>query len=291
MTRLRPGHRRMFALFAAFAAGLLLGAVGLDFRHQLADRLPGSDRAELVAGSFAWPTGVGAAWTISELAARGEFSVLMYNVGERAVTVVAARPHGWAPIENAQGATRVPAGAWARVPLIAWPDCAVSARPEIELTLRTDDGDREITIPAPGPFDLSIIHRDECQFPASLGLAVGAVGPIVDGTTLSMEISLRFPGIQDIDDVAVAPLIAESSGFRALAAHRSAPVRHADGTMAVEVEWTVDDCDLAAGMGEMPLNIEITAPERVAREHHVRLPADGVAALARFSAVVCASSG
>jgi hypothetical protein len=289
VTRPEPGRRRVIALVAVFAAGLVLGAFGSDLRQQVTDR--SAAEAELVAGSFAWPDRVVGEWTISELAARGELAVFMYNLGESAVTVIEARPHGWTPIENAEIATRMAAGEWARVPLVAWPDCAESPRREIELVVRTEDGDRDITVTSPGPVDLANMHRAECRLPESSGLAVDAVGPVVpERSTLRMEISLRHPGVRDADEITVARLNAEWSGFRARAAGLPAEIRRDDGAMTVELAWTIEDCNLAANLADMPLTVEVTGPESVAGEHRLQLPARGVAALARFSAVTCSSS-
>jgi hypothetical protein len=291
VTRPKPDRRRVLALVVIFATGLVLGAIGSDLRAQVADRSAAGGQPNLVAGSFAWPPRTVSEWTISELAARGEFAVLMHNLGESAVTVIAARPHGWTPIGNAEIGTRVPAGEWARVPLIARPDCAESARPEIELVVRNRDGDQDITVASPGPVDLAEIHRTECQLPASSGLAVDTVGLVVhEHSTLRMQLSLRHPGVSDADEITVTRLVAEWSGFRAVGAGLPVELRPDDGKMTVELAWTIADCDLAANLADMPLTVEVTGPESVAGEHRLQLPARGVAALARFSAVTCSSS-
>lgn len=291
MTRPEPVRRRVAVLVAAFAAGLVLGAIGWDLRQQLPDRSAPVDQAVLVAGSFAWPDRVVFEWTISELAARGQFAVFMYNAGETAVTISAARPHGWAPIQNADLNTRVPPGEWAKVPLIARPDCAEFARPEIDLVVRTDDGDQDFTVASPGPVDLAEIHRTECQLPASSGLAADAVASVVqERSTLRMEISLRHPGGSDADEISVVRLGAEWAGFRAVAVGLPVEPQPDDGAMIVEVVWTIEDCGLATNLADMPLTVGLTGSESVAGEYRLLLPARGVAALARFSAVACSSS-
>lgn len=283
-------RRRTIVLLASFAVGSALGAAGWSVLEQAPDRSAGAKQASLLAGPVTWPIEpLGRELTISEAVTSGEISAGVFNMGERAVAVLAARPAGWLPADGAEHSVVVPPGEWAEVPLLLRPNCAQRPRPELELTVRTDSGGQRVTLLLPPDgIDLAASHRQMCSEHARKGIALDAVdGVVADGDALRMTIKLRHLGSGDSGDITVTQLTATRAGFQGAGVDLPIVLRPDGVAVDVDMLWTVERCDLADNLVDIPVVARITRPDFVVRDQPLELPGRGLAALARFSAVAC----
>jgi hypothetical protein len=280
-------------LLTAFAVGTALGAAGWSMLEQAPGRSAVAEQASLLAGPVTWPIEpTGRGLTISEAVTSGEINAGVFNMGERAVTVLAARPAGWLPADGAEHLVVVPPGEWAEVPLLLRPNCAQRPRPELDLTVRTDGGGQRMTLPLPPDgIDLSASHRQVCSEHARRGIALDAVdGVVVDGDALRMTIKLRHLGSGDSGDITVTELTATRAGFQGAGVDLPIVLRPDGVAVDVDMLWTVERCDLTDNLADIPVVTRLTRPDFVVRDQPLELPGRGVAALARFSAVACSAN-
>jgi hypothetical protein len=290
---LASGRRRTIVLVAAFAVGSALGAAGWSVFEQAPGRSAVAEQASLLAGPVTWPIEpLGRELTISEAVTSGEINAGVFNLGEGAVTVLAARPAGWLPADGAEHPVVVPPGEWAEVPLLLRPNCAQRPRLELDLTVRTDSGGEHVTLPLPPDgIDLSASHRQVCSEYARRGISLDAVGDVAaDGDALRMTIKLRHLGSGDSGDITLTELTANRAGFQGAGVDLPIVLRPDGVAVDVDMLWTVERCDLTDNLVDIPVVVRITRPDFVVRDQPLELPGRGVAALARFSAVACSAN-
>lgn len=282
---------RMRTLVAALALGGVLGAAGWTGFEEVADRSAAAGQAQLLAGSPIVALDQPGELLVEDFAAAGHLSVPVFNLGKRAVTVLEARPYGWLQTGDLEVGIPVPPGDWASVPLAIVPDCEEQARQELELVVRTDSGDRAVPVPLPSNVvDLTWPHGEACGEPGTTGVALDAVGGVVtDRDALRMEVTLRHLRAAASSEINVTALTAERAGFRAEGTGLPVVVRPGEPGVAVELVWTVAQCDLVGDLAEIPVVAQITSPDFAVRDQPLDLPGRGVAALARFSVAACSS--
>jgi hypothetical protein len=285
------GWPRRRTLVALFGLGGVLGAAGWTVFEEAADRSAGAGQAELLAGTPAVALDLRAELLVEDLAVAGHLSVPVFNLGQRAVTVLEARLYGWLQTGDLELGIPVPPGDWASVPLTIVPDCGEQAQQELELVVRTDSGVRDVTVPLPpGSVDLTWPHGDACSEHRSTGVALDAVGGMLtDQDALRMEVTLRHLRAAASSEITVTSLTAERAGFRAEGTGLPVVVHPGEPGVGVELVWTVDQCDLVGDLAEVPVVARTTSPDFAVRDQPLELPGRGVAALARFSVAACPS--
>ena len=211
----------------------------------------------------------------------------VFNLGQRDVTVLQAHPAGWTPTADAELAP-VAAGEWAKLSLAIAPDCEERARPELDLVVRTDGGDHDVTVPLE-PDYLVWPHWEACSNLERTGVALDAIGAVaVEQNRLRMKVALGHVAPAGSSEITVTTLGAERAGFRAEGTGLPVVVRPGGAAVTVDLLWTVERCDLADRLADVPVIARITSPDFVERNQPLELPGRGVAALAGFGGNQCA---
>lgn len=279
--------RRMLALVTVFAVGGTLGASGWHLYENAAGLAATDSQVDVFAGFPMVPVEQPAGGLITRHPPiPSELTVAVFNLGEREVAVLQARPAGWTLTADVEMAP-VAAWEWTNVSLPIAPDCDEPARPELNLVVRTENGDHDVTVPLEPDF-LSGIHGEACSNLELTGVAVDDVGAIaVEEDSLRMEVDLRHIQPAGASEVTVTALSAESAGFRAEGAGLPVTLRPGDPAVTIELLWTVEQCDHTDQLGEMSVVAQYVSADSSARDQRVQLPASAVAALARFGGAQC----
>ncbi|HEX6232635.1 MAG TPA: hypothetical protein VFZ63_05880 [Jiangellaceae bacterium] len=279
--------RRMLALVTAFAVGGTLGASGWHLYENAADPAATDSQVDLLAGFPMVPLEQPAREPIAGLPPiPRELTVAVFNLGQREVAVLQARPAGWTLTADLE-LTPVAAWEWTNLSLAIAPDCEEPARPELDLVVRTDGGDRDVTIPLVPDF-LTWLHGEACSNLELTGVAVDDVGAIaVEEESLRMEVDIRHIQPTGASELTVTALSAESAGFRAEGTGLPVTLRPSDPGVTIELLWTVEHCELTDRLADIPLIAQITSPDFAVRDQPLELPGRGVAALGRFGGGQC----
>ncbi len=281
------GWRRILALVTVFAVGGLLGTSGWSLYEDAADRAATDRQVDLLAGFPMFPLERPIRAPVAgEPFTPNEITVAVFNLGQRDVTVLQARPAGWTLTADAQLAP-VAAGEWANLSLAIAPDCEEQARPELNLVVRTDGGDRDVTVPLEPDF-LTWPHGEACSKLELTGVVVDAVGTVaIEQNKLRMEVALRHLAPAGSNEITVIALSGERAGFRAEGAGLPVVVRPGETAVTVDLIWTVERCDLTDRLADIQVIAQITSPDFAVRDQPLELPGRGVAALGRFGGGQC----
>lgn len=276
------GWPRLGVLVGVCALGAVLGAYGWSAREEAAELSSEALAANLIAGPVSPEVDdEGAGWGSGLVGA-------IYNLGRRDVTLLEARPSGWTPMADAARPTPLPPREWTNVPLVAAPDCTSNVRPELDLLVRTERGDRLVTVPLrqDGEY-LALFHQSTCQQPDFVDIEVvdAAALPLDDGA-LAMRLGLRQVGPPDGRDITVLGVSGETAGFRATSSGLPV-VLPPGGTQTVTTRWAVEECALTNDLAKVNLVVRLEGPDVGKRNQPVWLPGHIVAALARFGVAEC----
>jgi hypothetical protein len=277
----------MLALVTVFAVGVLLGASGWHLYENAAGPAATDSQVNVIAGFPMVPIEQPAREPIvGPPPIPSEITVAVFNLGQRDVAVLQARPAGWTLTADVALAP-VAAWEWTNLSLAIAPDCEEVARPELDLVVRTDDGDRDVTVPLVPDF-LTWLHGEACSNLGLTGVAVDDVGAVtVEEDSLRMEVDLRHIQPTGSSDVIVTALSAESAGFRAEGTGLPITLRPGDPAMTIELLWAVEHCDRIDRLRELSVAVQYVSADSSARDQLVELPVRAVAALARFGGAQC----
>lgn len=277
-----PSWGSMVVLGCVFAVGVAAGSFGWQARERAVEEATAAAEAELVAGPVtveSWPDG-------REAAPWWELTAAVYNLGSREVTALAAWPSGWS-VAEAGTPTTLPPDEWTVLPLTVVPECAAAVEPELELVVRTDAGEQELTLPLQ-PRDGTVywgrMRQSMCGEQQE--------GVVLDGLTtrrgdghLEMSLDLRHPGSPDASEIVVTEVYRDTAGFHAAGSGLPLAIRGGD-TGTARVVWTVEACELTDDLGDLAVALRLES-DSVSREQTVQLPGSAVAALARFGVSEC----
>jgi hypothetical protein len=215
-----------------------------------------------------------------------EFTVAVFNLGQRDVAVLQARPAGWTLTADME-LVHVAPGEWTNLSLAIAPDCEERAQPELDLVVRTDGGHYDVTVPLDPDF-LAGLHGEACSNLQLTGVAVDDVGAVaIEEDSLRMEVILRHIQPTGSSGVTVTALSAESAGFRAEGTGLPVTLRPGDPAETIELLWTIEQCDLTDRLRELSVVAQYVSADSSARDQLVELPVRAVAALARFGGAQC----
>lgn len=278
--------RRMLALVTVFAVGGVLGASGWHLYENAADPAADDSQVDLLAG-FPSPLERPAREPIAgPPPIPNEITVAVFNLGQRDVTVVQARPVGWTLTADVELAP-VAAWEWTNLSLAIAPDCEEPARPELDLVVRTEGGDSDVTLPLVPDF-LAWLHGEACSNLELTGVAVDDVGAIaMEEDGLRMEVDLRHIQPTGASEVTVTALSAESAGFRGEGTGLPVTLRPGDAAVTIELLWAVEHCDRTDRLRELSVVAQYVRADSSARDQLMELPVRAVAALARFGGAQC----
>jgi hypothetical protein len=277
----------MLALVTVLAVGGMLGASGWHLYENTAGPAATDSQVDLLAGfpmvPFEQPAG---GPNDGPPPIPRELTVALFNLGQHDVAVLQARPAGWTLTADMDTAA-VAAWEWTTVSLAIAPDCEEPARPELDLVVRTENGDRDVTVPLEPDF-LAWLHGEACSDLELTGVAVDDVGAVAfEEDRLRMEVDLRHIQPSGASEVTVTALSAESAGFRAEGIGLPVTLAPGDRAVTIELLWTVDECDHTDRLGELFVVAQYVSADSSASDQRVQLPASAVAALARFGGAQC----
>ncbi len=266
----------------AFCLGAAGGAYAWSLRVQAADEAEQAEAANIVAGSV-----IGRVDPASEIQHLG---VMMLNNGPRDIEVLNAHPLGWAT--HSSRTTTIPSSEWAAVRMSVEPFCDSPAPAELAVQVRTDAGDKTVTIALPpGGSMLSDAHEQVCGPDPGVRYAISAgrvseLEPSEPGT-LQMRIQLR-PAVP-ATALEITAVNASAGGFLAEATNLPITFR-ADrrSPSPLELSWRITSCDATTLLGDVAPQLTVTLPDGRSYRTHVVLPGRAVAMLARYALTECA---
>ncbi|HEX6231687.1 MAG TPA: hypothetical protein VFZ63_01030 [Jiangellaceae bacterium] len=277
------GWPRFGVLLGICTFGAVLGAYGWTAHEQVAELSAAALEVNLIAGSVSLELGEeGDGWN------SGLVGTIYYH-GRRDVTILAARPAGWVPVGDGARPIPIPPREWTSVPLAATPDCTAPVRPELELLVRTERGDRQVTVPfrQSGEY-LALFHQSACLLPEFVDIEVvdaDALPP--DDGALVIRLGLRHIGPPDGREITVLGVGGETAGFRATSS--DLPIVLPPGaTQTITMRWSVNECTRTAELAEVDVVVRLKSPDLGRQNQPVYLPGHIVAALARFGVAECA---
>lgn len=278
----RPSWQFWLVAILAFCLGAAGGGYAWSLRTQAAEEAEQAAQANIIVGNV-----VGQIDPASQIQHIG---VLMLNNGPRDIEVLNAHPLGWATHSSRQ--TLIPSSEWAAVRISVQPICDSPAPTELAVQVRTDAGDRTVTVALPpGGNMLNEAHEQACGTNPGVRYAIiaGRVS-VLDSTepdTLLMRIELR-PSVPAIE-LSVMAVNASASGL--LATPTNLPVMFRSDRRSpspLELSWRVTSCDATAMLGDIAPQLTVMLPDETTYRTHVILPGQAVAMLARFALAQCA---
>lgn len=277
----RPSWRLWLALILAFSLGVTAGAYGLSLRENAADEAEQAAEANLIAGSV-----IGRIDPASEIQQLG---VLMLNNGPRDIEVLNAHPLGWAT-HTSRPAT-IPSSEWGTVRIAVEPICDSPAPTALAVQVRTDAGDKSVTVPLPpGGGMLNEAQEQMCGADPGVRYAINA-GRIseleqLEPDTLLMRVELR-PAVP-ATDLEVTAVNASAGGLLATAVNLPIVFRSDRRSPSpLDLSWRITSCEATSLLGDVAPQVTVTLPDETTYRTHVILPGQAVAMLARFALTEC----
>jgi hypothetical protein len=277
----RPSWRVWAGLILAFCLGITGGAYGFSLRMNAADEAEQAAAANVVAGAV-----IGRIDPASQIQHLG---VMMHNDGPRDIEVLNAHPLGWAT--HSSRPTIIPSAEWAAVRISVEPFCDSPAPTQLAVQVRTDAGDKTVTIPLPpGGGTLDEALQQVCGTDPGVRYAINA-GRVyrlesTEPDTLLMRVELR-PAVPAIA-LEVTAVNASAGGFLATATNLPIvfdPDRRSPNPL--DLNWQIASCGATSMLGDVAPQLTVTLPDGTAYRTHVMLPGQAVAMLARFALTAC----
>jgi hypothetical protein len=278
----RPSWQLWLVAILAFCLGVAGGGYAWSLRTQAADEAEQAAQAEIIVGNV-----VGRIDPASQIQHLG---VLMLNNGPRDIEVLNAHPLGWATHSSRR--TLIPSSAWGSVRISVQPICDSPEPTELAVQVRTDAGDRTVTVALPpGGSMLDEAHDQACGTDPGLRYAINAGRvSVLDSTepdTLRMRIVLRLS--VPATELSVIAVNASASGF--LATATNLPVTFRSDRLSpglLELSWRVTSCVATGMLSDVAPQLTVMLPDETTYRTHVILPGQAVAILARFAIDQCA---
>ncbi|HEX5994763.1 MAG TPA: hypothetical protein VFY84_06440 [Jiangellales bacterium] len=279
----RPSWQLWLVAILAFCLGAAGGGYAWNMRTQTAEEAEQAAAANIIIGNV-----IGRVDPASQI---HHFGILMLNNGPRAIEVLDAHPPGWASHNSRP--TTIPSSEWAAVRTSVQPLCEVPAPTQLTVQVRTDAGDKTVSVALPpGGSLLSEAYDQACGPNQGLRYTIfaGRVG-VLDSTepdTLLMRIELR-PSVP-ATDLTITAVDASASGLLATATNLPVTFRSDRRSPSVlELSWRVTSCEATAMLSDIAPQVTVTLPDESTYRTHVILPGQAVAILARFAVAQCAA--